>query len=82
MMRFVLSLDRPTTNLRHSHHGSDTIFSTCAVYHRHNSGRRPMINNNNNMSSFERLHFCCGDFSISVMVILEVIYAYRENSIF
>ena len=30
---FVLSLYRPTTNLRHSHHGSDTNFSTCAVYH-------------------------------------------------
>ena len=30
---FVLSLHRPTTNLRHSHHGSDTNFSTDAVCH-------------------------------------------------
>ena len=33
---FVLSLHHPATNLHHSHHGSDTNFSTCAV-----SGRQP-----------------------------------------
>ena len=50
---------------RHSHHESDTNFSTCVVYHTHHSGHRPIINtttttninnnDNNNMSSFERL---------------------------
>ena len=61
---FVLSWHRPTTNLCHSHLESDTNFSTCAVYHTHNSGRRPIVNNNNNnKSSFEGLHFYCGNFS-------------------
>ena len=60
---FVVSLQCPTTNLYYSRHRSDTIFSTCAVYHRHNTGRRPVIIiNNNNMSILK-------DY-ISVVVIL------------